>query len=77
MMAAQAEEFARRGVKLIGLSCDDVQSHTDWIKDIEAYNVSSSSLFLSEHCMILFTYLVSLGRGVLGELLKWILLRIV
>ncbi|KAG6597588.1 1-Cys peroxiredoxin A [Cucurbita pepo subsp. pepo] len=38
MMAAQAEEFARRGVKLIGLSCDDVQSHTDWIKDIEAYN---------------------------------------
>lgn len=40
MMAAQAEEFSRRGVKLIGLSCDDVQSHTEWIKDIEAYNVS-------------------------------------
>lgn len=40
MMASQAEEFGRRGVKLIGLSCDDVLSHTEWIKDIEAYNVS-------------------------------------
>lgn len=40
MMAAQAEEFSKRGVKLIGLSCDDVQSHTEWIKDIEAFNVS-------------------------------------
>lgn len=46
MMAAYAEEFGRRGVKLIGLSCDDVQSHTEWIKDIEAYNVSFCYVFL-------------------------------
>ncbi|KAL6959366.1 1-Cys peroxiredoxin [Sarracenia purpurea var. burkii] len=37
-MAAYADKFAERGVKLVGLSCDDVQSHKDWIKDIEAYN---------------------------------------
>ncbi|KAJ7955305.1 1-Cys peroxiredoxin [Quillaja saponaria] len=36
-MAAYAKEFSQRGVKLLGLSCDDVQSHKDWIKDIEAY----------------------------------------
>lgn len=37
-MAAYADKFAERGVKLLGLSCDDVQSHMDWIRDIEAYN---------------------------------------
>lgn len=42
MMAAKAEEFSKRGVKLVGLSCDDVQSHNEWIKDIEAFNVSFS-----------------------------------
>ncbi|XP_058077190.1 1-Cys peroxiredoxin [Magnolia sinica] len=36
-IAAYAEEFVKRGVKLLGLSCDDVQSHNEWIKDIEAY----------------------------------------
>ena len=36
-MAAYSDEFAKRGVKLLGLSCDEVQSHTEWIKDIEAY----------------------------------------
>ncbi|XP_010270928.1 PREDICTED: 1-Cys peroxiredoxin [Nelumbo nucifera] len=36
-MAAYEEEFSKRGVKLLGLSCDDIQSHNDWIKDIEAY----------------------------------------
>ncbi|KAF0303997.1 Peroxiredoxin-6 [Amphibalanus amphitrite] len=37
--AAQlAPEFAKRGVKMIAVSCDPVQSHKDWIKDIEAYN---------------------------------------
>lgn len=44
-MAAYAPEFARRGVKLVGLSCDDVQSHNEWIKDIEAYTVSFSLFF--------------------------------
>ncbi|PHT69216.1 1-Cys peroxiredoxin [Capsicum annuum] len=38
MMAAYANKFAERGVKLLGLSCDDVHSHKEWIKDIEAYN---------------------------------------
>ncbi|KAK0606796.1 hypothetical protein LWI29_004503 [Acer saccharum] len=36
-MAAYASKFAERGVKLLGLSCDDVNSHNQWIKDIEAY----------------------------------------
>ena len=36
-MAAYASKFAERGVKLLGLSCDDVKSHSEWIKDIEAY----------------------------------------
>nr|GMC78132.1 1-Cys peroxiredoxin [Ipomoea batatas] len=38
MMAAYADKFSERGVKLLGLSCDDVESHKAWIKDIEAYN---------------------------------------
>ncbi|KAL5198153.1 hypothetical protein ABZP36_001665 [Zizania latifolia] len=36
-MAGYAGEFAKRGVKLLGFSCDDVESHKEWIKDIEAY----------------------------------------
>uniref|UniRef100_A0A0D9X204 Peroxiredoxin n=1 Tax=Leersia perrieri TaxID=77586 RepID=A0A0D9X204_9ORYZ len=36
-MAGYAGEFEKRGVKLLGISCDDVQSHKEWIKDIEAY----------------------------------------
>ncbi|XP_054804527.1 1-Cys peroxiredoxin [Prosopis cineraria] len=36
-MAKFSEEFSRRGVKLLGLSCDDLNSHEEWIKDIEAY----------------------------------------
>ncbi|KAJ6314126.1 hypothetical protein OIU78_017729 [Salix suchowensis] len=30
-MAAHASEFAKRGVKLLGLSCDDVSSHVEWV----------------------------------------------
>ncbi|KZV57762.1 1-Cys peroxiredoxin-like [Dorcoceras hygrometricum] len=37
-MAVYADKFEQRGVKLLGFSCDDVQSHQEWIKDIEAYN---------------------------------------
>ncbi|EEF43161.1 1-Cys peroxiredoxin [Ricinus communis] len=40
-MAAYAQEFANKGVKLLGLSCDDVLSHVEWIKDIEAYTPGS------------------------------------
>ena len=31
-------DFARRGVKLIALSCDSVEDHKGWIEDIKAYN---------------------------------------
>ncbi|KAF9592197.1 hypothetical protein IFM89_012773 [Coptis chinensis] len=40
-MAAYSEEFHKRGAKLLGLSCDDVHSHIEWIKDIEAYTPGS------------------------------------
>lgn len=35
--AKLAPEFKKRGVKMIALSCDDVESHCNWIKDIEAH----------------------------------------
>lgn len=31
------EEFARRGVKMLALSCDDVESHNSWVQDVGAY----------------------------------------
>jgi 1-Cys peroxiredoxin 6 len=31
-------EFARRGVKLLALSCNDVASHERWIADVEAHS---------------------------------------
>ena len=34
-MAALAPEFAKRGVKVIGLSVDPVDKHSSWSKDIE------------------------------------------
>lgn len=37
-MAQLDKEFSDRGVKMIALSCDDVQSHKDWIKDVNAYS---------------------------------------
>ncbi|CAJ1935710.1 unnamed protein product [Sphenostylis stenocarpa] len=36
-MAQYSKEFYQRGVKLLGLSCDDLESHKEWIKDIEAH----------------------------------------
>ncbi|PQM43272.1 1-Cys peroxiredoxin [Prunus yedoensis var. nudiflora] len=38
-MAEYAMQFQERGVKLVGLSCDDVQSHLEYIKDIEALSI--------------------------------------
>lgn len=35
-VAALAPEFQRRGIKLIALSCDSVESHSAWLADIEA-----------------------------------------
>lgn len=52
-MAQYANQFAQRGVKLLGLSCDDVQSHNEWIKDIEAFNVYAC-IYL--HYMIFFYF---------------------
>ena len=36
--AKLAPEFAKRGVKMIAISCDPVDSHNGWIKDIQAYS---------------------------------------
>eukprot|EP00794_Sanderia_malayensis_P015614 gene15617-17188_t len=35
-------EFQKRGIKVIALSCDSVESHKGWIEDIKAYNNLSS-----------------------------------
>ena len=37
-MSQLVEEFAKRGVKLCALSCDSVESHKGWIKDIKHYS---------------------------------------
>jgi len=34
-MARIQPEFERRGVKILGLSVDPTEKHSDWIKDIE------------------------------------------
>ena len=33
-VAKYMEEFSKRSVKLCAISCDDVDSHVEWIKDI-------------------------------------------
>ncbi|NQX81372.1 MAG: peroxiredoxin [Flavobacteriaceae bacterium] len=41
MVAKYKDEFERRNVKVIGLSIDSLESHLDWIKDInETQNVT-------------------------------------
>jgi len=35
--AKLAPEFAKRNTKLIGLSCDSIENHHGWIKDLQAY----------------------------------------
>merc|ERR1711868_106975 len=35
---ALSGEFSKRGVKMIALSCDEVESHKGWIGDILEYN---------------------------------------
>ena len=44
-MANLASEFEKRGVKLIALSCDGVESHQGWIKDIVDYSKCGESEF--------------------------------
>lgn len=36
-VAKFAPEFERRGVKVIALSCDGLESHAAWIQDIQAH----------------------------------------
>ena len=38
VVASLIPEFQKRNVKVIALSCDPVDSHKNWIKDIQAYN---------------------------------------
>jgi len=37
-VAQLAPEFTKRNVKLLAVSCDGVEAHHGWIKDIQAYN---------------------------------------
>jgi alkyl hydroperoxide reductase subunit AhpC len=37
-MASIQPEFERRGVKIIGISVDPTEKHSDWVKDIEDYS---------------------------------------
>ncbi|KAK3730732.1 hypothetical protein QZH41_005005 [Actinostola sp. cb2023] len=37
-VALLADEFKKRGVKMAALSCDDVESHKGWIKDVKDYS---------------------------------------
>eukprot|EP01018_Ginkgo_biloba_P009474 Gb_36279 [translate_table: standard] len=36
-IAKYIDEFEKRGVKLLALSCDDVACHKSWLQDIEAF----------------------------------------
>ena len=40
------QEFANRGVKLIALSCDSVESHNGWINDIKASRATNIGHFI-------------------------------
>jgi 1-Cys peroxiredoxin 6 len=35
---AYTDELERRGVKLVGVSCDSISSHLDWLKRMEYHN---------------------------------------
>lgn len=39
------DEFSKRNVKLIALSCDSVESHSKWIKDIKSFAGNISETF--------------------------------
>lgn len=38
-------EFVRRNVKCIALSCDSIENHLEWIKDLEVYGQCQSEQF--------------------------------
>lgn len=41
--AELAPEFEKRNVKMIALSCNEVEMHNEWIKDIQAYGKLDTS----------------------------------
>jgi 1-Cys peroxiredoxin 6 len=46
--AKLAPEFAKRNVKMLALSCNDIEMHKAWIKDIAAYgnlNLDTDNMF--------------------------------
>ncbi|KAK6930338.1 Peroxiredoxin, C-terminal [Dillenia turbinata] len=57
-MAAYAEEFDKRGIKLLGLSCDDAQSHSEWTRDVEAYG----------QCKVTYPIIADPDRKIIHEL---------
>ena len=52
-MALQEKEFSKRGVKLLGVSCEDVKSHLLWIKDIEHFTVTSPRVMPSKKLLMI------------------------
>ncbi|KAK9934067.1 hypothetical protein M0R45_021227 [Rubus argutus] len=58
-MAEYSKVFKEKGVKLLGLSCDDVSSHLEWIKDIEAYAAG---------CMVDYPILADPKREIIKQL---------
>ncbi|KAJ4980075.1 hypothetical protein NE237_010855 [Protea cynaroides] len=58
-VATSTEIFEERGVKLLVLSCDDIQSHNNWIKDIESY---------SRGCNVKFPIIADPTREIIKEL---------
>ncbi|ORX34816.1 putative thioredoxin peroxidase [Kockovaella imperatae] len=43
-VSVTGEEFAKRGVKMLGLSANNVDSHHEWVKDINNLNPSAPQL---------------------------------
>ena len=62
-VARKAPEFAKRGVKVIGLSANDLNSHEGWIKDIEEVGTAIAPTkvefpIVSLDCIVLYRHLI-------------------
>ncbi|XP_021889527.1 1-Cys peroxiredoxin [Carica papaya] len=58
-IAAYGPELESKGVKLLGLSCDPVQSHSEWFKDVEAYTPG---------CRVTYPVIADPKREILAQL---------
>lgn len=47
-------EFAKRGVKVAALSCDSVDSHKAWTKDVEAFTPGAPVSAQTQYCTVLY-----------------------